>query len=666
MAGRFPGFDTASVDLDADEPTAGTLVLPVAQPGRLTLTLTAAERPGGGPPEALEVLTVDVAVMEDRLPEVALDADAPLRLVSTERATVLRFEAYDDLGLAGAGELTRGVNALTQPLSPLPMQEPTAASDPRVRRGVSGVLEVRLDGPALGLLPGDAVRGSVVVLDRRPAELGGPQRSLPAAFGVLAVTEEELSEHLRATRRMDQLLSTDRALEDAVGLLEAERAALAEAAEALQADRAALAAAAGSDTDAASQTQRAEDVAARTEAWEQRAARLAAASAELAEAFEDSANDASGYDAEAPMRDRHDARAEALRQLESLAREAAAEPDGPEAPRPATDAVAAGGGSLADAELRQQAEDWQRDAERLAAADELLGLRDELLSLVQAQRALAERAAAMSGLPDPDEAAAEALAENQAAVREAVETMPERLRAACEAAGEIDPALEAQAQRLASTLEELGVEPGMSAAESDAAAGRLTHAAEAMGDAASTLEQLLKHAPTGPASASTRPSLCLTEQQVRAALEQMRGNQPGSGPGGQPGAFAGSGRGGYLAAGSGLIQPGTPSNGRATAEARASLRGMRAALASGGEGERAGGLGGDGTGAGFSLSVDVAAERLDVEGGRYGGALRGGAAGVATRYREDAKAYLRRLAEVEGEAHEQGSGSEATPGGATP
>ena len=655
---------TASV-----EGHGGRLTRTFPASGDLALSLT-------GEAGAREALRLRVTAVPDAPPVAAVDLPTQVVRLAVSQTLDVPLSLRDDVAVAGAGYASGRTGPSDETAATLSPEEALAtAATPRTRGAATA--GVTISPAAMGLVPGDFLRGRVVAEDNRPAAYGGAQRSEPALFGVSIVSDEQMEALLRETRRVEQLLADFRALQDAVDLLEAER-------ERLASDLASLAerAAAGATP---------EELVGDAAAAAAGLRRLAAASDALAAAFEERATGLSGYGFEDAQRADQAEQAAKLRGLAETARAAAEEqkaasrersdaPGSPGAPgsvgAPAPGGSASGGsasggsasgGGEASAALaagekglrgggdREEAEARTQDFLRLLAADELFGLRDRMMDGIRAQRALADEAAALRGKPpgaERDRAYAD-LAEQQAALEQEITAATEELRAAAEGSEALVPKLAGQALGIADAVEGLGLPPAFDEAIAAAGAGAAEPAAAATEAIASALEGLVSRVQPGPGQPNDANCLLLSAPEMQNALDQMAAaKRPGAGRGSGNSPGGSRGQGGSLAGGSGVGLAGEPRPaagsapaGRATSAA-AAVAGVHAALA-GGASDVAGRGDGSGPGApdGVTLSGDVFQETLDVEASAPGDAASVRTLGVAPRYRRDAAAYFERLAD---------------------
>ncbi|BAM03365.1 hypothetical protein [Phycisphaera mikurensis] len=611
--------------------------------------------------EATEALRLRIDAVPDAPPVAAVGLEPPVVRLAVSQTLDVPLSLRDDVAVAGAGYAEeRGVLAAPEEaarpgLSPerdLAIEGSPLAGPGDATAGVSII------PAAMGLVPGDYVRGRVVAEDNRPTALGGSQRSEPAEFGVLIVSDEEMKELLREQRRAADLLEEQRALDDAVSLLDAERERLAET-------LAGLAARAEAGGDAAS-------LAADREAAAAALRRLTAASDALAEAFEKRADRLKGYGFEASLAAGDRETADAIRDLAAAAQRAAGEqedvaepaPDGPPQAPGAPGSVGASAdpaGPSASEELADgayalrpasdAATPAQHDLRRLAAADELFGLRDRLMTSIREQRAIADEAAALRGKPagEQRDAAYAAVAERQEALEQELYVTIDALRGAAEASVERVPKLSAQAADIADAVEALALEPAFDEAIASAASGSAGPAAAATAEIATALASLVQQVRVGPGQPCDDVCLTLTEAQMQAALDEMAGSRPRPGPGGR-GTGTGRGQPGFLASGSGV---GTGAAGSAAglapgAATAAALAGVHAALAGvpvDGAGSGPGSGRGPGDAGGVALAGEVFSESIEAGVSAPADAASARTAGVAPRYRADAAAYFQRLAD---------------------
>ena len=278
------------------------------------------------------------------------------------------------------------------------------------------------------------------------------------------------------------------------------------------------------------------------------------------------------------------------------------------------------------------------------------------MAAIKEQQAIADEAAALRGKPEGTErdAAYAAVAERQAALEEELNETKEELREAAEASAELVPQLAAQAADIADSVDALALEPAFDEAVASAASGSADPAAAATGEIADALASLVTQVQVGPGQPCDNVCLTLTEAQMQEALDQMAGNRPK--PGGQ-GQGSGRGQPGFLASGSGIGTGGGGASGTAAglapgaapgAATAAALAGVHAALAGTpieGSGSGPGPGRGQGDNGGISLAGEVFSESLDVDASAPADAASARTAGVAPRYRGDAAAYFRRLAD---------------------
>ena len=282
---------------------------------------------GGDASSPVEAMRLRIESVPDAPPVAAVEMDSPVVRLAVSQTLEVPLSMRDDVAVAGAGYAEeRGVLDAPED-APKPGLSPerdlaTAAAPRNAGRG-SAVAGVTISPAAMGLVPGDYLRGRVVAEDNRPDGLGGTQRSEPAEFGVLVVSDDEMAEILREQRRAADLLEEQRALDDAVSLLDAERERLAET----LADLA--------EREAAGESP--ESLAEEREAAAAALRRLTAASDALAEAFEQRADRLKGYGFEASLAAGDRETADAIRDLAAAAQRAAGEqedaanptPDGP-------------------------------------------------------------------------------------------------------------------------------------------------------------------------------------------------------------------------------------------------------------------------------------------------------------------------------------------------
>jgi hypothetical protein len=283
-------------------------------------------------------------------------------------------------------------------------------------------------------------------------------------------------------------------------------------------------------------------------------------------------------------------------------------------------------------QARQQTQMVDQDIEKLRLAEAMLAQGARIRRIAREQDELAVRVSGLAELDDWNDEGhqrAEALAEQQADLRDELNEAREALREAAGQAGEALPNMSSGAVSVANRIEELRIVPTQAAARKALLAGSGPLAHQAAREAADKLDSLLSDVAQGQSQASGDLDGCflMPREQIQSALQQMAAGRGMPSMGTQGG--SGFGMSGSFAQMSmiGPAMPGQPGGDSATRQGR---RGTR------------GGPGQPGS------EADPAAEPVEVIHAEASAHSVQGVSrlpGVPAEYREQAEAYFKRIAE---------------------
>ncbi|MEM6551100.1 MAG: hypothetical protein AAF750_03005 [Planctomycetota bacterium] len=558
-----------------------------------------------------EPMRFEVIAVEDAGPDLFFNKPQA-RVVAPPHWTVeVEVVARDDIGVDRV-ELHRGINGWGPSTVAVELDPPS---------GTRAVGVARFDLEALGVRAGDVITYFAVGYDNHPTE---PRTAETEVYAIQVVSREEWLEHRRMTEGL-------REVRERVEPLLSELQAMREEREALLDELAEL------EEQIESGEGMTPEQAAAMEEMEQRLRDYAEAAEALAEKIEGMAELDPVYDFEARLQEEMRAAAEGLREQQEVAGElserlAEAREGGASLPgmAPLITRFVESNEPWGD-EQEAPLEQVEADLDRLAAAAELSMEAERVRWVVVQQRSLAQRLAVfrkVEKLDTTQQLRAARLAKEQTLLREELAAAQARLAELSVEHAERLPRMSGGAARLAERIEALRVLRDQDSASRLAEAGEGRYAAIAAEEAADKLETLLSDCKNvgqqGPADLDG--CLNLPREVWANQLAQLSANLSfGTGPQGG----SGYGMGGSMAR---MAVAGSPQGGEGDSEAEASSS------------RRPGGAGGAGGGADAG-DVAGAAEQVNPDETRTVTGINRVLPGVPARYREEAEAYFRRLAD---------------------
>jgi len=604
---------------DAQDPHAAQLSFPVDTTGRFELTLTGAD----GKPGA-DTLAGKLTALPDRAPKIDI-VDPQCQAVAPEGWQIeAHITAGDDIGI-GPITLHHGLN--DNPTTPTPL--PPTFTDKNKNKTVTQSAHT-FDLAKLNAKAGDVLKYYAAVHDNHP---GAPRSAQTPVHTIHIITLQQYMELARSRYRIDEINREFEAILERLGDLQAQRDELLEELAAMKEQMAS-----GEPlTDAQRQAMAGLESALNDYAKE---------AASLAESLAERAGRASLYEFEDAYKQML---GELSKQLEAQSGQSEALAAAMRAMREAGSGVQfAGSGSnmreLADrfemleepftGEASERAQMAAGDLERLLRAEAMLAQGERIRRIARAQDELAVRMAALSrprALNDEEQQRADALAREQARLREDLSEASAALRVAAEQAGGLLPNFSGGALAVADRIDSLRIIPAQAAAEKASLAGNGPLAHQAALEAAKKLDSLLSDVQQNQAQANNDLDGCfnLPRQDMQNALQQMASarNVPGMGTRGGSGA----GMSGSMANLS-MLGPNVPGQPGGDNLAQDGQRGGR-----GGRGESA--LG--------ETDPDARAEVIHADASDSTATSALHLPGVPAEYREQAAAYFRRIAEEE-------------------
>lgn len=593
------------------DPKKVAATFPLTFSGLYQLTLTGAE----GTPSR-DHLEGPVVATEDRPPQIEILEPAPLTLAVENWKVPVLIVARDDVAVDSL-VLQASVNGW----GPHAQQVETEKT---IKTAVRG--DYLFDLAALGASPGDILTFYVTARDNRPP--AGQSVDTPV-YVIQVISEEEYLDFARSKYRMDDIIEEFEELQKKLDDLDKQRDELLKEAEAL---KEALKNGPLSPEDA----ERLEKLQKQLEEFEQQAAKLAEELAQRAE--------------QTPLYDFEEGYQEMLRQLAKQmqeqsaaaksAKDAAEElrknPKGsPKDLQKALEQMKEKEEGL-DAESLSKRKQTAEDLEKLRLADEMLAQAERLQSMVQQQRDLADRMAELRDLesltPEQQERARQLAREQELLEQELSETTEEleKLSGQCE---KCLPKTSADAKKLCQAIRDGQITGDQQSAAKNARGGKGKDAATRAEEAARKLEALQCESCNAEGMGGEMDldgGLKLSKAGAKQSLKQlaqgrqMPGMRPGQGQ--KPGQF---GRG----------QGGSPN--------RVTIAGPHQPSA-GTKESRDGRLGEGGRGRGDTPDQESFAagpESIDPQSRTTRTSSAGNLRGVPVRYRDQAEAFFKRLAE---------------------
>lgn len=653
----------------SDDPRLADVAVPITENGRFAIWLEAED--GTPSNNALEGAIIAVP---DAKPDIRI-ADPPQTIVVPENHTVhVKIKADDDVGITRV-MLTRSVNGWGTATIDLPV-EPVSVDQAAMQATYAFELE------RLGVEAGDVITYLATAYDNR-AEPNGPNQSADSALHVIQViSTEEYLEYERTKYRIDDLHEEfDDIMKELNELAELREQILEEMKPLLEKLQN------GEELSAEDMKKLAE--------LQKKLEEFEAQARELREKLEARAQMPELYEFEKPYTDMLEQLAQDLQQQEqraAAARQAAAQlqqnpgqPNDPQDPQQQNQQnqqnqqqqnnqqqqqqqqnnqqqnqnnqqnphQPSGGPSVRrNAQVRfeefigeqdgngneqspfgeqmmKQLELTKEQLKQLELADRLMEQLDRLAAIIEAQRELEQRLATFENKEELNAAeqlrATELGGEQSELRRELVETMRE-MEAAAKDAQKLLPIMSASALEIVQKVEELAIVRDMKDATklADAGEGRASHtAADSAADKLESLLSKCKNCKPGPGMGQIDGPLRLTPEQMQQALQQMAQGRglPGVNPGQNQGPGRGMGGGG--------------------SRAPMAVRGPNARPDQGQQGRRNGRTGQ----ASADGETEFNGETIDAGTATAREATGGYITGVPARYRDDAAAYLRRLAD---------------------
>ncbi|MEZ6193114.1 MAG: hypothetical protein R3C45_17720 [Phycisphaerales bacterium] len=602
---------------DADDPRAAQLTFPMDVSGRFELTLTGADgKPG------VDTLAGKLTALPDRAPKIDI-VDPQRQVVAPEGWQIeAHITAGDDIGV-GPITLHHGLN--DNPTTPTPLPATFTDKHHTVTKS-----DYTFDLAETQAKAGDVVKYYAAVNDNRP---GTPQSAETPIYAIHIITLEQYMDIARSQYRIDDINREFEAILERLGDLEAQRNQLLEQLAALK-----------------EQIPFGEPL---TDAQRQAMAKLestlnkyAEEAASLADALSERAEQASLYEFE-------DAYKQMLSDLSKQIKEQSEQSGSlADTVRSMRDAGNADQLALTGSAMREQADRFEmlrepfaggqrertqtarEDLERLQLAEAMMAQGERIRRVAQEQDELAVRLAALAeprSLTAEEQRRADALAQEQARLREELSDAARALREAAENASGLLPNMSGGALSVADRIDELRIVPTQMAVENASLSGNGPLAHQAALEAAEKLDSLLSDVQQNQAQASIEMDGCfnLPRQNMQNALQQMASARKVPGIGSQGG--SGAGMSGAMATMSmvGPSVPGQPGGDSLTREGRR------------------GGRGGRGDAVSSEVDVDMQAEVIHTDASDNTATSALQLPGVPVVYREQAAAYFRRIAEEE-------------------
>lgn len=567
---------------DTDDPHAAQLSFPVDMSGRFELTLTGVD----GTPGA-DTLAGKLTALPDRAPKI--DIVNPQRQVIAPEGWQIQghITAGDDIGV---GPITLHLGLNDGPTTPTPLS-PTFTDKYNTVTKANHTIDLA----KLNVKAGDVVKYYAAVHDNRPDAL---QSAETPVHMIHIITLQQYMELARSQYRIDDINNEFEAILERLGDLEAALKEYAEQASSL-----------------------AEEIAERSE------------QASLYE-FDDYYKRILGE-----LSRQLD---EQLRQFEALtaAMRAARESEN-------ADQLARSGSELREraerfellegpfaGESRERAQTAEKDLERLQRAEAMIAQGERIRRIAREQDGLAVRMAALAEprtLTAEEQQRADALAREQARLREELSEASAALREAAEEANGLLPNMSGGALLVTDRIHGLRIIPTQAAAEKASLSGNGPLAHQAALEAAEKLDSLLSDVQQNQAQANNDLDGCfnLPRQNMQNALQQMASAR--NVPGMRSRGGSGAGMSGAMAS-MPMVGPSVP--GRPGVDSL-SQQGRR------------GGRGGHSESVSNDLDLDVQAQVIHADASDSTATNTLHLPGVPIEYREQAAAYFRRIAEEE-------------------
>ncbi|MEM6750418.1 MAG: hypothetical protein AAF612_08105 [Planctomycetota bacterium] len=596
---------TAELQPDPAQPHRATGVITVTQDAQYEIELIGYDGLRSPQPLSFEVLAV-----EDAAPDLYFNKPQA-RVVAPPHWTVdIEVVARDDIGMNRI-ELHRGVNGWGPNTVPLQLAPPG---------GTRSTAAASFDLQALGVQAGDVITYFAVGYDNHPTQ---PRFAETEVFAIQVVSREDWLEHRRMREGLREVRQRIDPLLERLEALRQERESLLDELADLEAQR------------ASGEPLTPQQHAARAE-LSRRLQEYASQAESLAQAMEQMSQQAALYDFEREVQEHMRQAAEGLRQQQDVAGQLAealgqpgqATPPGPGLSPPVTRMLEAS--EPWGDQTESPTEQVQNDLDRLSAASELVAEAERVRYVILEQRSLAQRMAVFRKVEKLDAAQqlrAAQLAQEQDQLRNELEAAQARLSELAVEHAEILPRMSAGAADLAERIESLRVLRDQESASRLAEAGEGRYAAIAAEDAADKLETLLSDCKNmgGDGASDLDGCLSLPRESWNQQLAQLAASQRlgmGSGRG------SGYGMGGSMAR---MVVAGSPSGGEGDSDAQNSSG-------------RPGGSGQGGQGADTDANAG-AAQQVNPQQTRAATGIQRVLPGVPSRYREEAEAYFRRLAD---------------------
>lgn len=619
----------------SDDPRLADVAVPIMFNAEFSIVLQAKD---GTPSNA--PLIGSITPIADAKPDVSI-TDPPATIVVPENYTVMvKIQAADDVGINGI-ELTRSINgwgtaSVALPIEYLSVDQATAGAN------------YEFELARLGVVPGDVITYFATAYDNR-AEPNGENQSADSDVHVIQVISlDEYLEYERTKYRIEDLNDEfDAFVEDLNDLAEL-RDEILEEMKPLR------------DKIENGEALTPEDQARLAELQEQ-LEQFQEQAGKLREKLEARAQMPELYDFEKPYTEMLEQLAEDLAEQEERASELS---------EAASQLQQNPGNPQQQQNMEQRAQEFEGDQEgengeqspfgeqtqkmlqltkeqlkQLEMVDKIMEQVDRLKAVIEAQRELEQRLASFQNkeeLSAAEQLRARELGAEQAQVRGELTDVMRELEAAAKDAEKLLPQMSASAKELVAKIEALAVVRDMKDATrlAEAGEGRASHTAA--DSAADKLESLLEEAGPSlqPMPGQPMPGqpmidgpLRLTDEMMQNAMQQMAQARgvPGLSPGQQPGQQPGRNQG----PGSGMGQGGG-------SRAPMAVRGPNARPDDRGRQGRRNGRTGQATADG---ELDSASESIDAGTSEAREASGGYIAGVPQRYRDEAEAYFRRLAD---------------------
>lgn len=602
---------------DTHDPRAAQLNFPADMSGRFELKLTGVDgKPG------VDTLAGKLTALPDRAPKIDI-VDPQRQVVAPEGWQVdAHITAGDDIGV-GPITLHHGLNDNSTTPTPLP-QTFTDKSATVTKSGHT------FDLAKLNAKAGDVVKYYAATHDNHP---DAPQPAETPIHAIHIITLEQYMDIARSQYRIDDINREFEAILERLGDLEAQRNQLLDELAALKEQ-----VASGEPLTDAQRQAMAE--------LESALNRYAEESASLADALSERAEQVSLYEFEDAYKQML---GELSKQIKEQSGQSEALADAVRSMRGAgnADQLASAGSAMREQAdrfemlrepfaggQRERTQTAREDLERLRLAEAMMAQGERIRRVAQEQDELAVRLAALAeqrSFTADERRRADALAQEQARLREELSDAADMLREAAENASGLLPNMSGGALSVADRIDDLRIIPTQMAVENASLSGNGPLAHQAALEAAEKLDSLLSDVQQNQAQASNELDGCfnLPRQNMQNALQQMASARNVLGMGSQGG--SGAGMSSAMATMS-MVGPSVPGQPGGDSLARDGRRGGR---------------GGRGESVSSDVDTDVQAEVIHADASGTTAASAMQLPGVPVAYREQAAAYFRRIAEEE-------------------